>query len=486
LHLLHDWGGGTQRWVEDYCRADVSRRNLALKSLVDASGVSRRLALLAHPAARRPIASWTLDPPIDACCPSHPGYARILREIIDQCGVQSLVVSSLIGHSLDSLRTELPTVAVIHDFFPFCPAIHATYRAARDASDAACRQCDPARLAVCLAENVHHRFFRAPSAEHWLVVRTRLAELACRPNVAWVAPSAFLIDRYTALEPRLSQARFRHIPHGIDLPRAGAASTPPVRDRWRMVILGALSPQKGLQLLNDAIGELTAIGDVYLLGCGPSGAAFASTPGVHVVPSYRRDELPERLRAIAPDCGLLLSAVDETFSYTLCELMAAGVPPVATRRGAFAERIEHGVDGFLVDPSPESLVAQVRDIASRPQWLAAVRRNLAGYRPATLGEMVSAYRELLPVSFNGEGRSGNEPCFRFSTADVEPVYATSGQTVESLLEELYAVAMNRIGSSPRLKRWQRPLARWALGGGYRLAKLACRLTQGRQGKRSAA
>ena len=60
--------------------------------------------------------------------------------------------------------------------------------------------------------------------------------------------------------------------------------------------------------------------------------------------------LPALVARIAPDAALLLPTVAETFSYTLSELRSLGVPVIATRVGALAERIRDGIDGFLVDP----------------------------------------------------------------------------------------------------------------------------------------
>jgi glycosyltransferase involved in cell wall biosynthesis len=44
----------------------------------------------------------------------------------------------------------------------------------------------------------------------------------------------------------------------------------------------------------------------------------------------------------------------ETFCISVLEAQAAGLPVVTSRRGAMPERIEHGVDGFLVDGEPGS------------------------------------------------------------------------------------------------------------------------------------
>jgi hypothetical protein len=58
---------------------------------------------------------------------------------------------------------------------------------------------------------------------------------------------------------------------------------------------------------------------------------------VHVVLNYRREDLPALLAQVRP-MPLLLPTVAETFSYTLSELGSLGIPAIATRVGALAER----------------------------------------------------------------------------------------------------------------------------------------------------
>ena len=72
---------------------------------------------------RCPIASWWLQPPIDSIVDTDPNITGILSGICRRFGIGRVFVSSLIGHSLDALRTGLPTLQVLHDHFPLWPLL---------------------------------------------------------------------------------------------------------------------------------------------------------------------------------------------------------------------------------------------------------------------------------------------------------------------------------------------------------------------------
>ena len=131
------------------------------------------------------------------------------------------------------------------------------------------------------------------------------------------------------------------------------------------------------------------------VGCGEYGREFEGLSHVVVIPQYNRKELPGVLRSIRPDLGLLLSVVPETFSYTLQELKNLAIPPVATRIGSFADRIEDGVNGFLCEAEPAAVVARLEQFNLERGLLAAAHEHLLGCRPRDTQEMVEDYERVL-------------------------------------------------------------------------------------------
>ncbi|MEJ2533715.1 MAG: glycosyltransferase family 4 protein, partial [Halioglobus sp.] len=294
-------------------------------------------------------------------------------------GVESLVVSSLIGHSLDLLCSDLPTTFVLHDFFPFCPALYATF-------GSSCQSCSAGELQECAVRNPLHSFFKCESDVHWLAVRASFIEMLASDAICAIAPTQSVADRYRQLEPRLEEKTIHIVPHGLDQQLSTSLKSVSLKrasdaERLRVVVLGRMTAEKGGDLLAEIIGAVTGFADVWLLGAGESGERFENLPSVSVVASYHKTELAALLQQVDPDLGLLLSIVPETFSYTLSELWAAGLPVLATRLGAFSDRILDGGNGWLSDIQPRAVLEKL-------QWLDGNRAELERIREALLDQEV--------------------------------------------------------------------------------------------------
>jgi len=392
LHVVHDLGGGIATWCRDYCQADKARINLVLKPYSQSHAMAEGLMLFAGAEDAEPLGFWRFASPIPATVDAHPEYREALAAIVRDYAVDAILVSSLIGHSLDVLDTGLPTVLVQHDFYPWCPAIHSYFQEV-------CQTCDAQRLTQCAERNPDfHPAHRIFPVEQRLRVRQRYLELIERRNLTLVVPSRSTREHFQRLLPHIDPTRFVRIPHGhlaelSPIPH----STEGTQGKLRIVVLGMLSVSKGLHVLTEGLERLLEFAEVYLVGAKELGELFKDRPGVQVIDHYSMAELPGILSGIQPDVGLLLSVVPETFSYTLSELFMLGIPPVATRLGSFAERIHPGETGYLFEPGVESMLACLRDIHADRAKLERIRSQLLKIEMRSAFDMVADYHQLLPL-----------------------------------------------------------------------------------------
>ncbi len=324
----------------------------------------------------------------------HAGWRSRLEALLERFQVQRVVVSSLIGHSLEALN--LPgtrTLWLLHDYFPYCPALNLYF-------GEVCRQCDSARMQACFAENPCNHLLQPRQPGYWLQRRARVESILQQATVSQAAPSRLVLEQLRRIHPQWVRTDAAVIPHGLPEALTKARPLPLPEDydcteKLRLVVPGQLSTAKGLKLLQQAWPALREQCELYLLGCGKEGRAFWGQPGVHVIPRYPREQLPEHLRRIRPHLALFLSTVPETFGLALVEHMHLHVVPVATRLGAFTEHVEDGRNGCLIAPDAQALVACVQALAQDRARIATLHQTLRSWKARSLRAMVADYRKRL-------------------------------------------------------------------------------------------
>jgi len=386
LHILHGWGGGAAAFVRDYASARSGEWHLLLQSHGSSPrrsfGEFLSLSLVTDQATTE-IARWPIDPAIPDTVGSHPGYRSRLRTLIRDYAVDRVLVSSLIGHTLDVFDTGVPTVSVCHDYYPVWPVLHERFDdIGIDDRESSLRR--------SLAEQSHP--FAPKSAADWMALRTTYVDTLTRHGIPVAAPSVSVDHNLHRMAP--SFPVIKHVEHGFRPFGPSAPITPNGGPSLRLLVLGRINGGKGEHLIAECLERLTRTHSIWLVGCGKAGERFFGRRNVHVLLDYDRADLPTLLVAVKPDVALMPVTVAETFSFTLSELWALGIVPIASRLGSLAERIEHGTTGWLVDPTAEAFETAIDTLHRDPNALARMRRAIAGKAPRSLAAMRDDYDEL--------------------------------------------------------------------------------------------
>lgn len=391
LHVLHGWGGGAERFVRDQMECDEPRRHLVLVSRGDPDKKrhGERLALH-HDLDAPPLREWTLGEPIASTRAHCADVQAILAEIIADWPIGAVLVSSLIGHSLDVLRTGLPTAVCAHDAYPLWPRLHGPFAPGQAYTFDALRE--------ALADGENDDVFERQSVETWWALREAYLEALTRFDISLVAPSESSRQRLCTIAPVLARRPWQVIGHG-HRPFPIAAEMPARQDRRRLRVLvpGHLNGDKGERLIRDLIDRLPDSVELLLcgVGIGRIGERFHGHRNVHLLRRYARDELPALAAALDPDMALLPSTVPETWSYALSEMQALRLPVLCPRLGAYAERLERDGGGWLVAPSAEAIAAQLLLLAQAPETIATMRGRIPS--PPSLSDSLAAWRQALPT-----------------------------------------------------------------------------------------
>lgn len=391
LHITHSWGGGVTQWVESFIEASGESQNLQLRSEgpQTSEGAGQRLSLYWGNKTDTAIASWWLQPPIRSTAVESEQYQSVLIEITRRYGVGRVIVSSLVGHSLDALRTSLPTVQVLHDFYPLWPLLGVHPGPYLEAGKAV-------SLERSLTENRLLPDLDERDATAWNTLACAWREAISVGDVQVAAPSRSVGRMLYDLDPKWADLAVELIPHGLSAMPTGQTVVPKKREdgKLRLLVPGRVALGKGRDLLLEALPELTRHAHVYLVGAGKEGEVFFGRSGVDVILQYEREELPGILAGIGPHLAALLSVVPETFSYTLSEMQQLGIPVVATRVGSLEERIIDGETGWLIDPDAGSLVEIIKQLSEDQTAIESMQSRLADISHPDAKEMVGQYEQL--------------------------------------------------------------------------------------------
>lgn len=203
----------------------------------------------------------------------------------------------------------------------------------------------------------------------------------------YIALTAFGRDKF--IEAGLPAHRIVVKPNFVD--RAASAE---LQARRGMLFVGRLSPEKGVEVLGEAWPACGG-NSLRVAGVGVAGAALPETKGVVMLGKQTAQQVQQEMLAAA--ALVLPSICYENFPLTLVEAFSCGLPVIASRIGALAELVDHGVTGLLFTPGDAGDLARtVQWAAAHPTEMAALGRNARALYERCYTPEVN-YRQLLDV-----------------------------------------------------------------------------------------
>lgn len=164
------------------------------------------------------------------------------------------------------------------------------------------------------------------------------------------------------------------------------------KDRFVALAVAHLIPQKGIEVLLQALAKLPTDVQVWVVGRGPEADRLARVAqGLDDRVRFfglQSDVLPYMQAA---DCLVCPSLWAEAFGLVNIEAMACGLPIVASRTGGIPEIVDPGRNGILVEPGDAGqLAAALWHLVEHPQ----LRRQMGDQARADTIERYSAERQV--------------------------------------------------------------------------------------------
>jgi glycosyltransferase involved in cell wall biosynthesis len=224
------------------------------------------------------------------------------------------------------------------------------------------------------------------------------------------------VDRFFAHSPA-AEAQIRALgfpPQRIERgqsPFAGASSRPLRGLPWpRIVFAGRLEPDKGPDVLIEALGLMRRALAPYLLGAGTLRASLAARAAELRLAVALPGWVAEPGRWMAGASAVVLPSREDAWPQTALLAMALGTPVVGAAVDGLSELLGEG-RGILVPPEdPPALAAALAAVLAgrRRTDLAAARALAARYTPARVARhYADRYREL--AALGDRSRAGSDP-----------------------------------------------------------------------------
>jgi GT2 family glycosyltransferase/glycosyltransferase involved in cell wall biosynthesis len=348
LHLLHAAGGGTEKHVAELTDSLAgSARHLVL--LVRKDQERFGFALLISEEGSRRIVEFTAAKIIDII-PFLQSFGISQAHVHHALEIPTQVLSFL-------KHLDVPYDLSIHDYTTICPRINMMKE------EAYCGEPDEMGCLRCLSADGNKL---SSDILWWRNLGSSMIKDADRV----LCPSVDAAERVRRYVP---SARIIVVPHENELYRPGRALTPRALTAGQpldVAVLGVMTAHKGgaylLDCIEAAVQRRAQISWHVIGEFDPllKSQVDALSNSLSVSGRYEIEDLHGLIERVAPHLLLFPQRWPETYSYTLSEAFAAGVPVLAPDIGAFTERTE-GIPWCWTYPlhlPPAELVVKLLDI----------------------------------------------------------------------------------------------------------------------------
>jgi len=279
------------------------------------------------------------------------------------------------------LAANWPRIVTLHDYWFFC----ANSQLARPDGQVCAGPRWGHNCVDCLTVRPDLHWLRAlrPVVALPLAYRNLYLRRAMGSVPLFLAPSAFLRQQY--IQQGFPAERIHVVELGLDAERLAelpGSDLPPPPARPHFGFLGALARHKGVHVLVQAFNHLPENAALTIYG---NEAAFpdyvaelkalATHPHIRFGGALDYRHVGAALRQL--DCLVVPSLWYENSPMVIQEAYGAGIPVVASRLGALAEKVADGRTGRLFTAGDSADLARIlREWVEHPAELAALRANI--------------------------------------------------------------------------------------------------------------
>lgn len=312
-------------------------------------------------------------------------YRNMVNSVISGFRIDCIHINHMIGHYMDIIdianERNIYSIISLHDFYCLCPSINMLYMMEKNCIPMKKKDCKK-----CLSSKNGIQNDIIPEwRTQWSIFLSKFDKIV----VPSKSTCAAISNEYNNLDISV-------IEHGLDIVE-NSYEIDVTSKKFNVAFVGIMAIHKGAKVLEYLIRNTKNKNIVYHL-FGDSDFSFLRKNKSNYVfhGKYNRLDLPSLLKENNINLVCILSICEETYSYTLTESFASGVPVLGFDIGAVGQRIKENKCGYVIpsDVDNSFICSKIMGIYNNREDYSKIVRNVKEYKLKSLDDMVLEYCEL--------------------------------------------------------------------------------------------
>ncbi len=312
-------------------------------------------------------------------------YRRMLEKVIVGFRINTIHVHHMINHYFDIIdvakKYKVKSIITLHDLYAICPTINMLYK-----METYCMNLKEKNCSECIFMKTGLRNNIIPSwQKEWNEYLNKYDQVIVPSN-----------NTKEIINSVYKDINIDVIPHGIDYEDNNYLSSIDNKDVIDVAFVGVVSIHKGGNVLKALIKNKNPKIRYHLFGSSELPELNKNQSNFKNHGKYNRNDLPKLLKDNKINLICLLSIWPETYSYTLTESIASGIPVLAFDMGAIGDRIKENRYGWVIKngSSPKEIANKISEIFDDKENYNNVMKIIGKHHTKTILEMGNDYHKI--------------------------------------------------------------------------------------------
>lgn len=388
LLLIHDWNdvenniGGTTLHVYDLVKK--LRKNYNFHVLAPSDGIYKLYSYFEN---EEKVTKFPCIDSYGLLSRYNSKYRKMIEDITSAFRIDTIHVHHMIGHYFDVVdvanEKNINAIITLHDFYSLCPTINMLYMMEECCIDIPNEKKDCSK---CLKNkmNINNNIINSWQKD-WNEFLSKFNKI--------IVPSE---NTKNYINKYYKKLKIDVIEHGVDIEKS--LYTPQINDDvFNVAFVGVMAKHKGGELLQSLIKECkNSKIKFHLFGKTEYASLEKNTSNYTYHGKYKREELSKLLEDNKINLICSMSIWPETYSYTLTENVASGIPVMSFDIGAVSDRIKEYNLGWTIKMSSsiKDIINEIEKISEQKNKYNRIVKSIKDYKIKTTSEMADDYKKI--------------------------------------------------------------------------------------------